>query len=132
MKDYGKAGVDFKRGAEMTHSSLFTNLAARYFYEGGETELGITFLRYMINNTKDERIKEIYKKRLSALLSIEKIETAMEEFKKRYKHLPKDIGELVKYNILKKIPQDPYGGNFYIDEDGKIRTTSRLTYRDFK
>ncbi|MEA1995788.1 MAG: hypothetical protein U9N18_06575 [Campylobacterota bacterium] len=132
LKDYGKAALYFKRAAEMTHSSLFTNLAARYFYEGGETELGITFLKYMINNTKDERIKEIYKKRLTALLNIEKIETAMEEFKKRYKHLPKDIGELVKYNILKKIPQDPYGGNFYIDEDGKIRTTSKFTYRDFK
>jgi len=132
LKDYGKAAVYFKKAAEMTHSSLFTNLAARYFYEGGETELGITFLKYMINNTKDKRIKKIYKKRLTALLSIEKIETGVEEFKKRYKHLPKDIGELVKYNILKEIPQDPYGGNFYIDEDGKIRTTSRLTYRNFK
>jgi len=53
LKDYEKAAVYFKKAAEMTHSSLFTNLAARYFYEGGETELGITFLKYMISNPID-------------------------------------------------------------------------------
>ncbi len=132
LKDYRKAAVYFKKAAEMTHSSLFTNLAARYFYEGGETKLGIEFLKYMISSTRDERIKKIYRRRLDALLGIEKIETGIEEFKKRYGRLPQDIGELVKCNILKEIPKDPYGGRFYMDKSGRIKTTSRFTCRNFR
>jgi len=36
------------------------------------------------------------------------------------------LHELVKYSIIQEIPSDPYGGVFFLDEDGKIKTTSNF------
>jgi len=127
MKDYEKAAKYFKKAAEISGSPLFTKLASRYFYEGGETELGIVFLQYMHENARKEAVKESYKLRLEALKKLKMLEDAVSEYKKRFGFFPEDLDQLVKKGIIDKIPQDPYGGEFYIDEKGKIRTTSKLT-----
>jgi len=31
---------------------------------------------------------------------------------------------------LSSIPKDPYGGEFYVDEAGNVRTTSNLTFME--
>ncbi len=126
MHNYIKGAQYFKDAAALTHSTLFTNLAARYFYEGGKTELGIVYLKYMIKTAKDKKVKKIYKQRLEALLSIRFLENAVKSYKNRFGILPKDLKELVKSRIIKKIPKDPYGGRFYIDSKGNIKTTSKL------
>ncbi|MEC9492795.1 hypothetical protein [Flexistipes sp.] len=127
MKDYEKAAKYFRKAAEISGSPLFTKLAARYFYEGGETELGIVFLKYMYENARKEAVKESYKLRLEALKMIKMLEDGVSEHKKRFNSLPENLDQLVEKGILDKIPQDPYGGEFYINEKGKIRTTSKLT-----
>ncbi len=131
LHDYKKAAFYYKKAADLTHSSLFTNLAARYFYKGGETELGISYLRYMINNTKNKAIKKIYMKRLKALLAIHKIELAVKNYYKKYEKFPTNIEDLLKKGFLDKIPNDPYGGKFYL-ENGKVKTTSKLAERRVK
>lgn len=127
MKDYEKAAKYFRKAAKISGSPLFTKLAARYFYEGGETELGIVFLKFMYENARKEAVKESYKLRLEALKKIKMLEDGVSEYKKRFNSLPENLDQLVEKGILDKIPQDPYGGEFYINEKGKIRTTSKLT-----
>lgn len=126
MKDYEEAAKHFRKAAEISGSPLFTKLASRYFYEGGETELGIVFLKYMYENARKEAIKESYKLRLEALEKIKMLEDAVSEYKKRFNILPERLDQLVENGFIDKIPQDPYGGKFYIDKKGKIRTTSNL------
>ncbi|WP_273266933.1 hypothetical protein [Flexistipes sinusarabici] len=127
MKDYEKAAKYFRKAAKISGSLLFTKLAARYFYEGGETELGIVFLKFMYENARKEAVKESYKLRLEALKKIKMLEDGVSEYKNRFNSLPENLDQLVEKGILDKIPQDPYGGEFYINENGKIRTTSKLT-----
>ena len=126
LKDYEMAGNYFKMAAEMTGSPLFTNLAARYFYEGGETELGITFLEIMYKNANNEDVKKHYKLRLDSLRNIKLIEDAVKAFYKKMGKYPKELDDLVKYNFLEKIPEDPYGGKYFIGENNRIRTTSNF------
>lgn len=129
LKDYKMAGKYFKMAAEMTGSSLFTNLAARYFYEGGETELGIIFLEAMYKNANNENVKKHYKLRLDALKSIKLLEDTVKKFHEKMNRYPENIDELVEYNLLERIPEDPYGGKYFIDENKKIRTTSNFYFK---
>jgi len=128
LKDYKKAAYYYKKASEISGSPLFTRLAARYFYEGGETELGIAYLKTMIKLTRKENIRKSYEIRLKALEAINQIEKAIKKYKDQYGTLPGNIEELVKTGFLKKIPEDPYGGKFYIDKNGKVRTTSKLAF----
>ncbi len=129
LKEYEKAAMYYKRAAEISKNPFFAGLASKYFYESGHTELGIIFLKYMINGIKKESIKKIYQKRLKALQGIYHIEKAIKEYKKRFHCVPSNINELIRKGILKEIPEDPYGGTFYIDRHGKVRTTSKLRER---
>lgn len=126
LKDYKKAAYYYKIASRMTGSPLFTNLAARYFYEGGETPLAISYLKTMVKITRKKSLKKLYEMRLRALEGIYEIEEAVKAFKKKFHRIPKNIDVLVKYGFLKSIPKDPYGGVYYIDKNGKVKTTSNF------
>lgn len=127
LKDYKKAAVYYQKASEISKSPLFTNLAARYLYEGGETALAIGYLRAMIQTTRQEEVKKQYIVRLKALEAVNIIEQAVKRYISEYNTKP-TIEALVKSGILKEIPKDPYGGRFYIDENGKVRTTSKMAF----
>jgi hypothetical protein len=126
LKDYKKAAVNMKRAAELSGNQLYTTLAARYFYESGQTDLGIAFLETMEKEAKDKDVRRVYELRLNALLAVKSLENAVEKFNTMFNRLPADLNELVASGIISNIPADPYGGKFYLDPDGKIRTTSKL------
>ena len=64
--------------------------------------------------------------RAKAFEKILQIEEAIAEYKERFQTDPEDLGSLVGAGLLERIPHDPYGGNFYLDEQGRVRTTSKL------
>jgi TPR repeat protein len=128
LKNYDEAAKYYKKAGEMTGSPLFNKLAARYFYEGGDTFLAISYMQFLINSERDKNRKEIYLIRLKALKGIFKIEKAIKKYKEKFKILPKNINELVEKHFLKEIPKDPYGGKYYIDKNGKVRTTSKMAF----
>jgi hypothetical protein len=66
------------------------------------------------------------------LEGIFKIETAVNKYKEKFGILPKTLKDLVQNNLLKEIPKDPYGGVYYIDKDGKVRTTSKMALKKQK
>jgi len=131
LKNYKKAAIYYKKAAELSKSYLFANLAARYLYEGGETDLAIGYLKAMIQTTRKEDIRRQYEIRLKALEAIKKIELAVNKYKSLYGTNP-TIDSLIVSGLLNEIPQDPYGGKFYIDENGKVRTTSKLAFLNRK
>jgi hypothetical protein len=126
LHDY-KTGAEFmKRAAELSGNPLFTTLASRYFYEAGKSELGILFLNTMTKGAKDKKIKKVYELREKALLAAQFLENGVVKFKKTHRRLPKDLKELVVSGIIPKVPEDPYGGSFYLDPYGKVRSTSKF------
>ncbi len=128
LKDYKKAAQYMEQAARITGDSLYTNLAARFLYESDETGIAISFLKFMIDKTWNQKVKQTLEIRLKALEAVAFLEKGEKKFEELYHRKPSNIEELTDKGIIKKIPEDPYGGRFYISEKGEIRTTSKFAF----
>jgi tetratricopeptide (TPR) repeat protein len=126
LHDYAQAARYMQRAAEISGNPLYTKLAARYFYESNQTAFGLAFLNSMIDQSKDKAVRETYLLRRTALQAVDALETAAAAFRKRFARQPADLEELVASGIVGEIPRDPYGGRFYLDEKGRVRTSSKF------
>ena len=100
------------------------SIASRIVYKGNRIETAILFLEEIAKKTEDKELKKRYEKRIRALQSMLVLEGAVLTFKKKFNRNPITPDELVKKNIISQIPVDPYGGEFYITNDGKVRSTT--------
>ena len=102
-------------------------LAARMSLYGGRTESGMFFLEALLRDTPPTGTMYGYlEKRLIALKNISYLEFAVKKFKKELGEMPKLLEDLIEYNIIPKIPTDPYGGEFHLTPNGRVYTTSKL------
>lgn len=130
-KDAEKAAPYMERASQQPGAPPhFKTLAARMRVYSGELQSGILFLQEMIRETNSEREKYWMQQRLLGLQALELLESAVREYKKKFNRPPADINELVTGRILKKIPPDPYGGEFYLMENGRVYTTSDLVIKN--
>lgn len=128
LKENEKAAFYYQKAALLSGQELHVGLAGRFLYESGRTLNAIAFLIAMEKTTRNESVKKNMQVRIQALKGIHSIETALESFKTiNDKQIP-SVEELHRKGFLRKIPVDPYGGKFYIDEAGRVRTTSKLAY----
>ena len=128
LKDYKSAGHYMQMAANLSGNPLFTTLAARYYYEAGQTDLGIIFLETMEKGAKDAKVRKLYATRREALIAAKELEAAVARYRERFGRLPPDLGELVAVGILLRIPADPYGGRFYLAANGVVRSTSKFAF----
>ncbi len=80
LKDFASAAKYFQEAARRSHEPLYANLAARYFYESGSTELGLAFLKNMVQSAKEEKIKKVYQVRITALAQVRELERALAKY----------------------------------------------------
>src|SRR3989337_179046 len=124
LQDNEKAAYYLMEGAKRPGSiALLPTLAARLAYQGKKTENAIIFLQAILTKTEYKSLRWIYERRLNALKAILFLERAVAIYQDRFKKQPTNIDELIAKGILSEIPQDPYGGKFYLDKDGSIKTT---------
>lgn len=128
LHDYRAAADFMQKAALLSGDPLFANLSARYFHQAGHTELGILFIDSMEKGAKDEKIKRSFQLRKEALVAAQNISAAVVKFKKLYKVNPVSISQLVSSGFLKSVPTDPYGGQFYLTEKGKVESTSKFAF----
>lgn len=128
LKNPIKAAEYLQRAAKISpDTALFASLSARMLYQGNQTEAAIAYLEAFIKETKNPAIRKKLLLRLRALTAIHFLENVIAEFTKREGRPPRVLTEVVAAGLIKKIPADPYGGTFYLDEKGKVYTTSKLT-----
>jgi hypothetical protein len=106
--------------------SLYASLAEKLGYEKKRTENAISFLEEISRRTEDEELKKKYKERLDFLHQVLQVENAVDTYKKKFRRVPPDIQALKRTGILHEIPVDPYGGRLYLDNSGKVKSTSEL------
>lgn len=126
LKDYPAAAAHYATAARLTGSDLFTRLASRYMHEAGQTELAIGYLETMIKGSRNEAIKKSYEMRRAALVQARRIEVARDRFRDQFGRLPASLAELYKLGLLTEPAIDPYGGEFYFEPDGAVRSTSKF------
>lgn len=128
LKDYQAAARYYKLAGELSGEPLFVNLAGRYMYEAGRTDLALIYLTAMEKSARNPAIRKTYKVRIAALLQVKAIEGAMAAYQGRFGTPSKSIDDLLRMGFLSKRPVDPYGGTFYIDEKGQVRATSKFAF----
>lgn len=128
LKDYPKAAHYFQRAGELSGEPLHKTLASRYLQESGQTDLAVAYLTGMVNTAKNESIRKIYQIRLTAYREVRRIELARDRFGTARARRPVSVEQLVRSGYLRPAPADPYGGRFYLDDSGKVATTSKFAF----
>jgi hypothetical protein len=124
LKDYAKAAGYFKRVSELTGSQLSTSLTGRYLFQSGQTDLAIAYLGAMEKSATNVAVKRSFGVRLDAFKKARRIEMARDRFREARGRLPASVQELVGAGYLDAVPADPYGGTFYLNQEGRVLTTS--------
>jgi hypothetical protein len=128
LKDYPAAAKYYMRAGELSGNSLFINLAGRYLNESGQNDLALVYLSTMIKGAKNQAVKETLSTRLKALKAVNYINRGRDAYRAATGHLPESIETLVQAGYLRELPKDPYGGTFYLDQDGTVKTTSKFAF----
>jgi tetratricopeptide (TPR) repeat protein len=128
LKDYDTAAKYYKRVGDLTGNELSIKLAGRYMYEAGQTDMAIAYLTAMEQGAQNSAIKNSFKIRLDAFKGVKLIESARDEYVKKSGKKPASVDMLLKKGFLKELPVDPYGGTFYLDEKGRVRSTSKFAF----
>ena len=102
------------------------SLAARLSAYALEHKIGIIFLKEMIRDTENEQIKSEFMLRIKTLEIMDLLEQKVREYEKIYQKPPSSLVELVTAGLIEKIPDDPYGGQFILFENGRVYTTSKM------
>lgn len=128
LKDYPKAAVYYRRAADLSGDQLFATLAGRYFQEAGQTELAVGYLKGMLATARDELARKSFATRLKAFQEVRRIELARDRYREKMGRMPESVDQLLKGGYLAPPPVDPYGGLFFLDETGKVSTTSKFAF----
>jgi len=116
-----------KLAAQMKGSPYYIKLLVpRLYAESGKIDMAIAVVKEELANAKSEALRNQLKRRLKALEYIKYLNLVLQRFKNTFGYCPKDVSELKKVGFLTKIPDDPYGGKFYITEKCSVWTTSNL------
>lgn len=126
MKDFEKAARYYRRVGELTGSDYFMKLTGRYLYDIGETEQAIAYLTTMVEGARNDAVRKGLATRLEAFKAVRVIEVARDRFREKNGRLPEDLKVLLKGGFLNVLPSDPYGGTFFIDNKGKVLSTSKF------
>lgn len=129
LKDYTKAAQYYKIAGDLSGHDLHKNLAGRYMQESGQTELAIAYLTGMAKTATNPIVKRGYQTRLKAFHEVRRIELARDSFLKSGGTLPVTLMTLINSGLLTPLPVDPYGGQFFLDQDGKVMTTSKFAFK---
>ena len=127
LHDNAKASEYLMQSSKKPGAAPFlASLAVRLAYNASRTEIAIMFLQQTIDGTKDKLERETLEKRLKTLQRIFFLEKAVATFKTMQGSDPGSLDDLIAQGVVSRIPQDPYGGKFYIDTDGSVKTTSDM------
>lgn len=128
LKDFKKAAEFYRKAGELSGQELHISLAGRYLQESGQTDLAIGYLKAMIATSHNETARKSFEVRLKAFEGVRTIEIARDLFRKKERRDPSSVADLLNSGFLQALPHDPYGGQFYLEPDGKVTTTSRFSF----
>ncbi len=128
LKDRAAAARLYMRAGELSGAILFKSLAGRYLQEAGETQMAIDYLQTLEKSARTPAVKQALQLRIETFKAVLTVEQARDRYAEEQGRLPADIEILLSTGYLTTRPIDLYGGEFYFDENGQVRTTSKFAF----
>jgi hypothetical protein len=125
LQDNDKAADYLMQASRRPNASpMLASLASKLAFKANKTESSILFLEEIIKKTDDDSLKEIFETRVQAFRAILVLEKAVEQYRRKFRSTPANIEELTRRGIISDLPQDPYGGTYYLSPDGSVKSTT--------
>ncbi len=128
LGDKDKAAQMYMRAGELSGATLFKSLAGRYLQEAGETQMAIDYLQTLEKSARAPAVKQTLQVRIETFKAVLAIEKARDRYVEEQGRLPGKIDVLLKEGYLETRPIDLYGGDFYLEDNGQVRTTSKFAF----
>jgi hypothetical protein len=127
-KKYRQAADILKETAKIPGAPEYLAvLATRLYGQAGEIDAGLALATELSQAAADPATRQTFERRTKELIlegELQKIDKAIEEFKRTTGRLPATGLELVASGQLRKIPQDPLGGTILIGADGRSHSSA--------
>lgn len=125
LKDYRKAGEAYLEGSKNPDAAIWmTIMAAKISEEGASLETSKLLWMELLQNTKDENVRDNAKLHLKLIQTQEDcaaIDGLRAEFARRTGRRPATIRELVQAGLLRGVPRDPDGYVYVFGDDGSAQ-----------
>jgi hypothetical protein len=127
-KQHREAGAILKEVAALPDAPDFVaGLATRMFAAADDFDAGIEFARRVYESTEDPEIRKTFEHRLKHLYlekMLKHIDAAIQAYRESHQRPPGNIRDLVRQGLLEGMPNDPFGGEILIGEDGRAYSTA--------
>lgn len=128
LRDYERAGVLFDIASRLPNAWQVTaRWAAVAMSRAGDFETARQMWREIYDNTENKALRALVIRQLRNLKLEEGLailQGAVDRFREDKGRLPSRLGELVATGYIERLPEEPYGGTFFIDDGGKVRSTT--------
>ncbi|HEY3490982.1 MAG TPA: hypothetical protein VGK27_12800 [Candidatus Deferrimicrobiaceae bacterium] len=98
-------------------------LAARMLVEGKDPETALSFLAVMIRQEQDPARRAVLERRAADVAierDLQRLERAVDSYRSTNGKLPASLTDLVRAGILSRLPVEPNGGAYRIDQEGNV------------
>ena len=126
--DYSTAARYLEQAARFPKSPAYLPLLVSRLYANAESpDVAISFLKEMLLSTKSPEIQEKLARRIKEVMverDLRILEQVRDNFLNQCGRYPKNINELVTAGLLTNIPTEPFGGDYYLDNDHNMQSSS--------
>jgi len=133
LRDYGRASTFFEVASKMPNAwFILDRWAAIAKTKAGDFQTAREMWLDILRDTENRALKALVVRQLKNLdlsEATDRLQRAVHRFQQDRRRLPTDLRELTTAGYVDRIPEEPYGGRFYL-KDGKVLTTTPPSQRE--
>jgi len=133
LHDYGRASTFFEVASKMPHAwFILARWAAISKAKSGDYQTAREMWLDILKGTENRALKALVVRQLKNLNlseATDRLQKAVHRFQEARQRLPTDLYELTTAGYIDRIPEEPFGGGFYL-KDGKVLTTTPPSQRE--
>jgi len=133
LRDYDRASTFFEVASKMPNAwFILARWAAIAKAKAGDFRTARDMWLDILKGTENRALKALVVRQLKNLTlgeATDRLQKAVQRFQEERRRLPADLRELTTAGYIDRIPDEPFGGRFYL-KDGKVLTTTPPSQRE--
>lgn len=133
LRDYEQAGRLFEISSRLPNTwSVTSRWAAVAVARAGDFGTARQMWLDIYDGTENKQLRALVVRQLKKLKldeGIEHLQQAVQRFEEEERRLPAGLGELVRRGYIRSLPEEPFGGRFYLDGD-RVKTSTPPNRRE--